>query len=110
MPVRFGLESAVLSRRARKAIIDKCNTVPNENAFFNCDAFADKAVAGNFATRPDCCAFLDFDEGANFSFVTDLASVKVHKPTDPNIASKLYIGRYKLMSDPLLSHALKPPR
>jgi hypothetical protein len=79
--------------------------VSNENVFFDCDAFADKTVAGNFATRPDLCAFLDFDESADFRFVTNLASVKVHKPTDPNIASELYIGRYKLMSHPVLSHA-----
>src|SRR5262245_27514225 len=110
MPVRFGLELAVRSRRARIAIIDKRHTVPNENAFFDCDAFADKAVAGNFATRPDFCTFLDFNEGANFRFVTDLASVKVHKPTDLNIASELYIGRYKLVGDPVLSHALKQSR
>jgi hypothetical protein len=110
MPVGFGLELAVRSRRAWIAIIDKRNIVPNENAFFDCDAFTDKAVTGDFATRTDLCAFLDFDESANFRFVTDLASVEVHKPTDPNIAAELYIGRDKLMSDAFLSHVRKPPR
>jgi hypothetical protein len=109
VPVRFGLELAVRSRRAWIAIIDKRDIVPNENAFFDCDAFADEGVAGNFATRPDLCAFLDFNESANFRFVTDLASVKVYKPTDPNIASELYVGRYKLMSNAFSSHALMIP-
>ena len=97
MPVRFSLELTVGSRRAWIAIIDKRNTMVNENAFFDCDALADKALAGNFAMRPDFCAFLDFNERANFRFVTDLTSVKVHKPADPNIASELYARRYKLM-------------
>ena len=80
MPVRFSLELTVRSHRAWIAIIDKRNTVANENAFFDCDAFADKALAGNFAMRPDPCAFLDFNEGANFRFVTDLASVRFTNP------------------------------
>jgi hypothetical protein len=105
VPVRFGLELAVRSRRARIAIIDECDIMPNENALFDCDAFADEGVARDFATRPDRCAFLDFNESANFRFVADFAPIKVYESADPNIASELYVGRYKLMSHSLSSHA-----
>jgi len=108
MPVRFSLELTVRSRRAWIAIIDECDIVPNENTLFDCDAFADESVARDLATRPDSGAFLDFNENANFRFVADLASVKVHKPTDPNIPSELYVGRNKLMRNSFPSHAPKP--
>src|SRR5439155_14206753 len=58
--------------------------------------------------RGPILAPLDFNENANFRFVADLASVKVHKPTDPNIPSELYVGRYKLMRNSFPSHAPKP--
>lgn len=104
MPVRFGLELAVRSRRAWIAIIDECDIMPNENAFFDCDPFADKRMARDFATRPDRCTFLDFNESANFRFGADFAPIKVYKSADTNIASELYVGRYKLMSHSLSSH------
>jgi len=109
VPVCFGLELAVRSRRAWIAIIDKRNTVPDKNAFFDCDAFADKGVAGNFAAPPDPCAFLDFNESANFRLVADVASVKVYKRTDPNIAPELYVGCYQLTANSFSSHASMDP-
>jgi hypothetical protein len=44
---------------------------------FNIDAFADERVTGNFAASAHDGIFLDFDEGANFSFVADRTTVKV---------------------------------
>jgi len=98
VPVCFGLELAIRSRRAWISIINECHIVPYEYAFFDCDALADKGVARDFATRPDSCAFLDFNESANFRFIANLASVKVYKSADLNIVSEFYVGRYKLIS------------
>jgi hypothetical protein len=36
-------------------------------------------MAGNLATLPDACAFLNFDERANLRFVANLAAVQVNE-------------------------------
>ena len=105
MPVSFTLEFALCIRRAWIAIVDECDVVPYENAFFNCNAFANERVTGDFAPRPDTCAFLDFNERTDLRFIADLAPVKIDKSADPNLTSKLYVGRYQLMRNSISIHA-----
>ena len=94
MPVGFGLQLAFRIRRAGITIVDECDVVPNENAFFNGNAFANECVAGDFAPRPDTCAFLDFNERTDLRFVADLTPVKINESANPDIASELDVGRY----------------
>lgn len=105
MPVSFFLQVAVLICRSRVSIIHECDVVPNENAFFNCDAFTNERVTGDLAARPDRCAFLDFYEGSDLRFVTNLTPVKVDESTNPNVASEPYVGCYLLMQSSILIHA-----
>src|SRR5205085_5541710 len=105
MPVRFVLQFALRIRGAWITIVDECDVVPNENAFFNCGAFANKCVTGDFAPRPDGCAFLHFNERTDLRFIADLAPIKVDESADSNIASELYVGPYELMRSCLSIHA-----
>ena len=97
MPVGFGLQLAFRIRRAGITIVDECDVVPNENAFFNGNAFANECMAGDFAPRPDTCAFLDFNERTDLRFIADLAAVKIDESAEANIAPELYVGRYQLI-------------
>lgn len=106
MPVSFFLQLATRIRRAGIAIINKCDVVPNKNAFLNCDAFTDECVTGDFAARPDACVFLNFNEGSNLRFVTDPTPIKIDESANPNVASKLYVGRYSLMRSSISIHAV----
>ena len=105
MPVSFALQLSFRVRRARIAIVDECDVVPNENALFNGDAFANECVAGDFAPRPDTRAFLDFNERTDFGFIADLAPVKINESADPYIAPELYVRRYELMRNSVSIHA-----
>src|SRR3954447_1753116 len=105
MPVGFALQLAFRIRRAGITIVDKCDVVPNENAFFNNHAFANECVAGDFAPRPDTRAFLDFNERTDFRFIADLAPVKINESADLNIAPELYVRGYQLMRNSILIHA-----
>ena len=97
VPVSLALQLAVRIPRARVAIVDECNVVPNKYAFLNCNAFTNKCVTGNFAAAPDACVFLDFNKRSDLSFVTDLTPVKVDESADPNVASELNVRRYSLI-------------
>ena len=105
MPVSFALQVTLRIRRPWVAIVDECDVVPNENAFFNGDAFANECVAGDFTPRPDSSAFLDFNERTDLRFIADLAPVKIHESANPNIAPELYVGRYQLMRNSISIHA-----
>jgi len=105
MPVGFALQLAFRIRRARITIVDECDVVPNENAFFNGDAFANECVAGDFAPRPDTCAFLDFNERTDLRFIADLAPVEIDESANANIAPELYVRRYQLMRNAISIHA-----
>ena len=39
------------------------------------------------AVEPKVHAFLDFNEGANFDFISDVAAIKVHKSVDPDASA-----------------------
>src|SRR6476659_3583094 len=105
MPVGFGLQLAFRIRRAGITIVDECDVVPNENAFFNGDAFANECMAGDFAPRPDTCAFLDLNERTDLRFIANLAPVKINESADPNIAPELYVGGYQLIRNSISIHA-----
>ena len=105
VPVSLALQFAVRIPRARVAIIDECDVVPNKNAFLNRDAFTNKCVTGDFAAGPDASVFLDFNKRTDLRFVTNLAPVKVDESADLNIASELNVGRYSLMRGSILIHA-----
>lgn len=105
MPVSFALQLPLRIRGAWIPIIDEGDVVSDENAFFNCDAFANECVTGDFAPRTDTCAFLDFNERTDLRFVADLAPVKVDEFADPNVASELYVERYYLVRNYISIHA-----
>lgn len=80
--------------------------MPNENAFFNRDTFTNECVTGDLAAGPDPCAFLDFNEGSDLRFVTNLTCVEIDEFTNPNVPSKLYVGRYLLMQSSISIHVV----
>lgn len=98
MPVCLSLKVTVRSRRSWISVINECYIVPNENAFLDCNAFANEGVAGDFTTGSNPCALLDFNKSANFRFVANLAPIKIYESADPNISSKLHVRSYQLMS------------
>src|SRR5207244_10258563 len=63
LPVRFALHRAVASRRARIAIVDEHDAVPDEHCVLDHHAFADEAVRRNLAARADDGVLLDLNEG-----------------------------------------------
>ena len=110
MPVSFTLQFALRIGRAWIAIVDECDVVPYENAFLNCDAFANECVTGDFAPRPILAPFWTSTNATDLRFVADLAPVKINKSADPNVTSELYVGRYQLMRNSISIHAMTVSR
>jgi hypothetical protein len=72
-------------------IVDKNHMMSNKDVILNGYAFADETVAGNFAALPDLDPLLNFDESTNFRVVPNLASVKINKIVNCDVATKLDI-------------------
>ena len=77
LPVGVALQLANFGRRSWIAIIGKHNAVPHEHLIIDLDSFADKGVRRNLAAATYDGAALNFNEGANARFVTDLATVNI---------------------------------
>lgn len=58
------------------------------HAVFDRDAFAEKAVALDFAALADTYPTLHFHKGSKLGFIADGAAVEVYKVTDDDILSK----------------------
>jgi hypothetical protein len=63
--------------------------MPYKDTILDPDTFADKSVAGNLAASSDARVLLDLDESADFSVVSDLATIQVDKPGKLDIVAKL---------------------
>ena len=78
-PIRVGLEFAAGRRRSGIAIVNEGDSVADENLRFNDYAFTDEGVTRNLATLADFGPLLNFDKGANFRVVANLAAVEIYK-------------------------------
>src|ERR1700733_3293910 len=93
LPVCFGLQISVAGRGARVGIVDKGNSVADENVVLNDYAFTNKCVAGDFAALADASILLDLHECANLGFIADFAPIQVDELGELDVLSKLYIWR-----------------
>jgi stage V sporulation protein SpoVS len=55
------------------------------------DAFANKAMARNFAALAYPRILLDFNEGSNLRFIPDFTPIKVDESGKPDIRTQLHI-------------------
>src|SRR5208283_420869 len=90
-PVGFGLQSPGGGRRARIQVVDEHHAMSDENVVFDAHAFTDKSVARDFAAFADCRIFLDLDEGPDFRFIANFASIKVDEFGKLDTLAKLHV-------------------
>jgi hypothetical protein len=74
-------------------VINKHDAVADEDLIFNVDAFADKAVARDFAVPADARALLNLDERTYRRAVADFAAVEVYEVVDSNAVAEFDVGR-----------------
>ena len=58
-------------------IVDKGHTVADEDIILDGYALTDERVTGNLASSADDGVLLNLDEGSDFGFVADLASIQI---------------------------------
>jgi hypothetical protein len=71
--------------------------VTDEDFVLNCHTFTDERVTGNLAALPDPRPFLNFHEGSDFRFVTDLTTVKIYEGEYTNAFPQLDVRRNELV-------------
>ncbi len=91
-PVRLGLQTTVGSCGPGIAIVDKRNSVADEDVVLDHDAFTNEGVARDFAMFADDRILLDFDESTYLRLITDLAPVEIYKLGELHTLTKLYVG------------------
>ena len=74
LPVRFGLDLPI-RRSSGIGIIDKHDTVADEDVIFDVHAFANKGMAGYLAVLADRSILLDLDESSDLAVIADGASI-----------------------------------
>jgi hypothetical protein len=77
LPISLSLQISVGCRCSRIAVVDKGDSMADEHVVFDGDAFTDKSMARDFAASAYTCIFLNFDEGPDFCFVADFASIQI---------------------------------
>jgi hypothetical protein len=78
LPVSFSLQPATSGSSTRHFVVDKNNTVPDENLVFNSDTFTHKSMTGNLTPGANRRTFLDFHKSAN---LTSSPTVQPYKLT-----------------------------
>src|SRR5437899_1460869 len=71
--LRFQLSIGVGGTRIK--VVDEGDIVPDKDFVLQSYSFADKRVTGNLAPTANPDSFLDFDKGADFHVITDLAAI-----------------------------------
>src|SRR5712664_2352963 len=71
--LRFQLSIGVGGARIK--VVDEGDIVPDKDLLLQSYSFADKRVTGNFAPTANPNSLLDFDKGADFHIITDLAAI-----------------------------------
>src|SRR5215469_4465234 len=91
-PIRFSLELSNRVGGARVGVVDESHTVTDEHAVLDPYTFTNERVAGNFAASSHAGVFLDFDEGADFCVITNLATIQVDKTGELDVVAKPDVG------------------
>ena len=91
-PVGFSLQVPVRCG-SRIAVVNKRDTVPDENIVFDGHAFTYEGVAGDFAALPNFGVLLNFNKGADLGLIAHFASVQVDELRKPDALSQLYVWR-----------------
>jgi hypothetical protein len=63
----------------------------NEDLVLECDTFAEKGVARDFAAVAYFHALLDFDEGADFGAVANLTAVEVYERENTDVTTQFNV-------------------
>ena len=92
-PINVGLQRTAFSSRARIFVVDENHAVADEDFVLDRDAFADKAMRGNFAVAAYAGALLNLDERSNAGAVADLTAVEINEVMDFDVAAKLDVRR-----------------
>src|SRR5262249_25610830 len=85
------------------SVVDKHHMVTHKYAFFDGYAFADEAVARDFAVHSYPCSLLYLDERSNLRPASNLAAVKIDELVDLYVFAERYIVGYALAETALLS-------
>src|SRR5215472_1703497 len=91
-PIRLSLELSYRIGGARVGVVDESHTVTDEHAVLDPYTFANERVAGYLAASSHAGVLLDFDEGADFCVVTNLATIQVDKAGKLNVVAKPDVG------------------
>ena len=75
----------------RIPVVDEGDIMADEHLILQCDALAQKGMAGNLAALPDFGAPLDLDKRSDLGFVPDLAPVQVHEACDVHRPAQFYV-------------------
>ena len=76
----------------RVTVVDEHHAVTDKDVVFDCHAFADERMTGDFAARAYARVFLNLDKGPQLGFVTDAAAIEVDEVRDADIAAQTDIG------------------
>jgi hypothetical protein len=93
-PVCFGLHAAIRIGASWKHIVDEHDSVANEYSIIDCNPIAYERMAGDFAVSSDIYSFLHFSKGADFSSVSNAATIEVDKIKYPYLLTYLYISDF----------------
>ena len=92
-PIIIRLDGASRPGGARIFVVDEGHTMTHEDLVFDRHAFTDERVTRYFAVATHVGAFLNLDEGTDFSAVANLATVEVNEmvndyvTTESNVSS-----------------------
>ena len=87
------LSSPKRARRSRIAIIDKRDSMSDEDLGLDSHAFTNERMTRDLATRADLRAFLDLNERADLRLIANLAAVKIDKRRNSNVPTKPDVWR-----------------
>jgi hypothetical protein len=91
--VGLGLQCAAGCGGAGIDVVDKDDTVSNEDLVFDYDAFAHKRVARDLAAAANTRILLNLDERADFGFVANFAAVKIDERSEPHVLPEFHVIR-----------------
>ena len=70
---------------------------PTKDAGLDRHAFTNEGVAADLAVIADLGAFLNFNEGPDPRFVSNLAAIKVDEGVDSHVPTELHVRRNSLI-------------